>query len=263
MAVRNCKLQLMNLKNKILVITLITLALVIIDMMLSPIPQDQSYHNFADQRTYLSIPNFSNVITNISFVIIGIIGLGMLKRSSAGTAVNIIYSVIFAGIFLTGLGSAYYHYNPDNNTLVFDRIPMTLVFMAFLSATVSEWIDLRAGILLLIPLLGLGILSVLWWHHTELNAAGDLRVYAFVQFYPMIAIPVIFFLFRSSANNAGLHFLIWVIVWYLIAKIAESFDKQIYSMTRFISGHSVKHIAATIATWYILKFFRKRHVQIG
>lgn len=31
-------------------------------LLLPPIPQDQSYHHFADQRTLLGVPNFWNVI---------------------------------------------------------------------------------------------------------------------------------------------------------------------------------------------------------
>jgi len=219
-----------------------------------------SYHLFADQRTISGIPNFANVLSNIPFLFIGMYGLFLLRKSPA--PINHIYTVLFSGIFLTGLGSAYYHYAPDNNSLVFDRIPMTLVFMAFLSATIAAWVDFKTGIRLLIPLLVLGVASVLWWHYTELKGAGDLRFYGFIQFYPMLIIPLIFLLFASPANNKGLYLLVWVIVWYGAAKIFESFDKDIYRITGFISGHSLKHIAAAIATWYIVKFFEKKYIAV-
>jgi hypothetical protein len=139
-------------------------------------------------------------------------------------------------------------------------MPMTLVFMSFLSATIAAWIDVGTGTRFLVPLVLLGVASVLYWHYTELKGAGDLRLYGFVQFYPMIIIPLIFLWFASPANNKGLYLLIWVIAWYGVAKLFELFDKNIYAATGFISGHSLKHIAAAIATWYIVRFFEKKYI---
>jgi Ceramidase len=246
---------------KFLLLGLCTLIAIIIGVMLNPLPQDPSYHLFADQRTIAGIPNFLNVLSNIPFLFVGIVGLSKLRKSNAAAPINRMYAILFVGIFLTGIGSAYYHYAPDNNTLVYDRIPMTIVFMAFLSATIAAWIDVKAGTRLMIPLLMLGVASVLYWQHTELNRAGDLRLYGFVQFYPMLIIPFIFLLFTSEENNKGLKLLIWVIAWYGAAKIFEIFDVAVYHGTGFISGHSLKHIAAAMATWYIVKFFEKKYVS--
>jgi len=246
--------------TRLLILGVCTLTSIVIAMMLKPHPQDLSYHLFADQRTISGIPDFANVLSNIPFLFIGMYGLFLLRKSPG--PINHIYTVLFSGIFLTGLGSAYYHYAPDNNSLVFDRIPMTLVFMAFLSATIAAWVDFKTGTRLLIPLLVLGVASVLWWHYTELKGAGDLRFYGFIQFYPMLIIPLIFLLFASPANNKELYLLVWVIVWYGAAKIFELFDKDIYRITGFISGHSLKHIAAAIATWYIVIFFEKKYIAV-
>src|SRR3954464_2783902 len=103
-------------------------------LLLPPIPQDQSYHQFADQRTLLGIPNFWNVISNLPFVVIG--GIGLLRyRDSPATI------VLFAGIFLTGFGSAYYHWNPTDAALFWDRLPMTLGFGAIMASVVAERLD--------------------------------------------------------------------------------------------------------------------------
>lgn len=142
----------------------------------------------------------------------------------------------------------------------FDRIPMTLVFMSFLSATISECINIRAGKYLLFPLLIAGITSVLWWHHTESVGRGDLRFYGFAQFYPIIFAPLIYLFFRSSIYKKGFYSLVMAIGWYAIAKVFEHFDKDIYSFTGFISGHSVKHLAAAVATWFLVKMFAKKHL---
>jgi hypothetical protein len=250
----------MKRDTRLLLVGLCTLVAIAIPFMMKRIPQDPGYHLFADTTTIAGIPNFFNVISNIPFLFSGLYGLNRLKKSTAPVSINRIYAVLFTGIFLTGLGSAYYHYAPNNNSLVFDRIPMTLVFMAFLSATTAGWIDMATGARLLIPLLVMGVTSVLCWHYTELKGAGDLRFYGFIQFYPMLIIPLIFLLFSSPANNKGLYLLVWVIAWYALAKLFETFDKQVYQFTGFISGHSLKHIAAAVSTWYMVKFFEKKYI---
>lgn len=253
----------MSKRNRILLLISITLLCMLYAWMLQPIRQNPGYHLFADQRKIAGIANFFNVLSNLPFLLVGAYGMWILLRSNAGKAIRAVYGVMFTGIFLTGLGSAYYHYAPGNSTLVFDRIPMVLVFMSFLSAAIYGWIDARAGVRLLLPLLVLGIASVLWWHYTELMGAGDLRLYGFIQFYPMLIVPIIFMLFASPENIRGLRLLVWVLLWYCAAKVFELMDVPIYRVTGFVSGHSLKHIAAAAATWYMVKFFQKKYLQQG
>lgn len=262
MILYNCYSHLfaMNIKNHYLLLGLCTLTVIVTAAMLKPVPQDLSYHLFADRRIILGIPNFANVISNLLFLCVGVYGLYQLKKSFAPKQINYIYAVLFTGIFLTAFGSAWYHYAPGNASLVFDRIPMTLVFMAFLAAAISGWIDIKAGVWLLIPLLLSGIGSVLWWQYTEGKGSGDLRFYAVIQFYPMIIIPLIYLLFASPENNKGLYLLIWVVMWYVVAKLCETFDQPIYTVTGFISGHTIKHIAAAIATLYMVQFFKRKYI---
>jgi len=249
-------------KIKVIVLIFCTVVAFIILMIIKPVPQDIAYHNFADQRKIFDVPNFLNVISNLPFLLVGLHGIKKLRFSQAASKINRMYAVLFIGILFTGLGSAFYHYAPDNNSLVYDRIPMTLVFMAFLSVIIAAWIDIKAGSTLLGPLLLLGTTSVLYWHYTELNGVGDLRFYAFIQYFPIPLIALIFILFKDTANNKGLSMLVLVIGWYVVAKLLETFDKNIYGATHFISGHSLKHIAAAIATWYIVRFFEKKYTTI-
>ncbi len=251
----------MSKQSRILLLAAITLLCILYTWMLTPVPQNPAYHSFADKHSTAGITNFANVLSNLPFLLVGAYGLWILVRSNNSSAIKTVYGVMFTGIFLTGIGSAYYHYAPGNSSLVFDRIPMVLVFMAFLSATILGWISERAGIRLLLPLLALGIASVLWWHYTELKGTGDLRLYGFIQFYPMLMIPVIFMLFASPENNRGLKWLVWVLLWYCAAKVFELLDAPIYQVTGFVSGHSLKHIAAAVATWYMVKFFQKKYLQ--
>src|SRR5215472_17342126 len=94
--------------------------------LLPKIPQDQAYHLFADQRTLIGIPNFWNVVSNIPFVAVGALGLARYRN-------NIATIVLFLGVFMTGIGSAYYHWAPSDGTLFWDRLPMTVAFAAIFS----------------------------------------------------------------------------------------------------------------------------------
>ncbi len=95
----------------------ITLLAIIITLGLKPIPQTASYHHFCDTRALWGIANFANVISNLPFVIIGIAGLGSaLKRQAIPTSIRASYIFLFIGIAFTGIGSAYYHLSPNNDT---------------------------------------------------------------------------------------------------------------------------------------------------
>ena len=250
----------MSFRTKLLLLAIFTLAAIIAVFTRQPIPQDPVFHNFFDKRSLWSILNFGNVVSNLPFFIIGITGLSLLNRSTASRSIIWIYGCMFSGILLTALGSGYYHDHPDNHRLIYDRIPMTMVFMSLLTATVAEFINLKLGSMFLAPLLVIGVFSVLWWHYTESQGKGDLRLYFLVQYYPMLFIPLIMLLFRAPAHNQASRQLIWVVVWYVVAKLFEKFDEEVYSVTGFVSGHSLKHLAAAVATWYLVRMFRHKYI---
>lgn len=224
-----------------------------------PIPQDILYHNFADQRGGWGLPNLGDVLSNLPFVIVGLAGLWFLRGGvAAGGLAGLLvhYRIFFVGVFFTGIGSAYYHWMPDNQTLVWDRLPMTIAFMAFFSALVGESLSLRAGQRLLWPLLALGLLSVGYWHFTEQAGRGDLRPYALVQFLPILLTPYILLAFPSSfRSNRALWYLIG---FYLLAKILEATDYFWFGLGEVISGHSLKHLSAALATYWMLHALKHR-----
>jgi len=115
-------------------------------LLLGPIHQDQSYHYFADERSFFGVQNFWNVVSNLPFIAVGAVGLRQFHRDPA-------VFVIFLGIFLTGIGSSYYHWDPNDRTLFWDRLPMTLCFMAILAVIIGERINARFGATLLWPLI--------------------------------------------------------------------------------------------------------------
>ncbi len=213
--------------------------------------QDAHYHFFADDRLMYAIPNFWNVISNFPFIIIGLIGVTSVTNSRSDNAfkeLNLARYVFFIGIVFTGIGSAYYHWHPTNQTLVWDRLPMTISFMAFFSALIGDTISLKAGKQILWPMILIGLMSIMYW-----TALGDLRLYVLVQFLPVILTPIILLLYRSQSNSAKYFWM--MILFYAFAKVFESCDHQTYYACG-ISGHSIKHLFATLAPVSFLMAFR-------
>jgi hypothetical protein len=217
-----------------LLIVVAGLAVLAFFLFVPPIAQDETYHSFADSHTVWGIPNFWNVASNVPFAIVGILGLWKLRASFD--------RVLFAGVLLTFFGSSYYHLAPSDSRLVWDRLPMTLVFMALLACVVSGEKDSRSTRWLLALLVTCGVASVLWWSFTN-----DLRFYALVQFVPfLILFPALWFV-RDARYLAA------VFGFYALAKLAEFWDRAIFSALP-ISGHSVKHVLAAIATYFLLRW---------
>ncbi len=207
-----------------------------------PIRQDLKYHQFADTRPWGRMPNGCNVWSNAPFVLVGVAGLVWLMGHSLPQ--RWMWVIFYLGVALTGFGSGYYHIRPCNATLVWDRLPMTIAFMPFFAALISERINEQTGVWLCVPLLVLGVGSVFYWQRTD-----DLRPYAWVQFYPMLAIPLLAWLCPAKYLPARDIFI--VIGWYGLAKVTESLDAPLLRWT-LVSGHSWKHIAAAAAPAWLL-----------
>jgi hypothetical protein len=221
---------------------------------LPAIPQDPAYHDFADKRMLFGIPNFGDVSGNAVFVIVGL--AGMVRAWGGRQAGENGWLVFFLGIFLTGFGSAYYHLAPDNQRLVWDRLPMTMAFMALFSALVSERIDEKAGRALLPVLLAAGMASVAYWIWTENLGHGDLRAYGYVQFFPMLEILLVLCLF--PARHQATKYLAWTFACYVSAKFFEHFDKGFFALTGdLVSGHTLKHLVAAAGTACMIRYMQE------
>src|SRR5580704_17023706 len=181
-------------------------------LLLPPILQDQSYHRFADERTLVGIPNFWNVVSNLPFIAVGAAGLRQFYRDPAALA-------LFLGIFLTGFGSSYYHWNPNNDTLF--------------------W-----------PLLATGLFSLVLWRWT-----GDLRLYGWVQFFPVVVVPLLLLLFPP--RYTGTFYWIIAALLYAVAKLFELADHVVHS-NFILSGHTLKHLLVAFACFAVLRYFQKR-----
>ncbi len=235
----------------------VTCIAIIATTFVAPIAQDPAYYLFADSRSLLSIENFGDVISNLPFLVIGIAGLNFVlsardKMQSTWPA----YIAFFSGVTMTSLGSAYFHLAPTNDTLLWDRLPMTIAFMPLFTIIISDFVSVKAGRRLLWPLLIAGIGSVFYWHWSESIGAGDLRPYGLVQFLPMLLIPLILVFFKSSETGKSIY---WgMIAFYVLAKVLEACDEQVFAATGMVSGHTLKHLAAAGAPLLLLLSIRRR-----
>lgn len=224
------------------------------------IPQDSTYHQFSDMRSLWGIPNAGNLLSNLPFLWVGVLGLYKLytRQLNIEPHNQLGYVLLFTGVALVALGSGYYHLWPSNATLLWDRLPMTIAFMALYSVVITEFMSVKAGKRVLLPLVLLGVLSALYWHFTEAKGQGDLRLYILVQFFPLLTIPIILLTFPARFTHKSAYW--WLISAYFIAKVLEHFDAQIHSLLVIISGHSLKHIAAAIGLYVLLRGYQQRHL---
>lgn len=228
-------------------------------LFVAPIPQDQDYHLFADTRMRLGIPNFNDVMSNTGLAMAGILGtlavVGVSgKRIFAKQEVARPYLLYFVAVALVSLGSGYYHWDPSNERLFWDRLPMSIAFMAFAAAIIADRVHANSGNgWLLLLLIVLGILSLVYWDYTEQLQRGDLRFYAFVQFYPILVLPFVFGLFPKHRYVPG-RYIAWVVFWYGLSKILEHFDGEVFVLSGgVVSGHTLKHLVAAVSVFVILR----------
>lgn len=208
-----------------------------------PIAQDQAYHAFADRRTLFGIPNAANILSNAAFVLVG--GFGVARLASANragfpSATQAGLWCVALGLVGAGIGSAWYHADPNDTTLAWDRLPMTLVFAGVLGAALAQRVGRTVGGIALALLAALGVASVVHWRLT-----GDLSLYAAIQYGGAAALGA---LLLATGNRGDPFRWWWVLGWYALAKAFEVADGAIWQATGgLVAGHVLKHLAAAVA----------------
>jgi len=250
--------------NRLRLLAVLTVTFLALVLFREPIPQDPAYHDFADQRMLVGLPHALNVISNLPLALAGIFGLLVIGRSVRRTdstsfvtpADSIPYALLFVALSLTAVGSSYYHLAPDTPRLFWDRLPMSVAFMAYLGAAINERIDRRTGLVALVPLVACGMLSVLYWRATELAGFGDLRYYVLVQSYPTLFVLLMVLLLPSSYTHGRM--LVTVTALYLLTRLVEVGDGFIFGLGHFVSGHTLKHLLTAVAAWWIIRMLQLR-----
>ena len=216
-----------------------------------PFGQDPAYHRFADRRVWGEIPNLFDVASNLPFLFVGVAGLLFFRRHDVGSQRRA-WLTFFAGVSLVAFGSSFYHLAPADNTLVWDRLPMVVAFMALFSALLGETFSERLGRAVLLPALLLGAGSVCWWRLFD-----DLRPYFAVQLLCLLGVTSLLVLFPRADARRG--YLLAGLACYAFAVAAEQLDRPIFAGThQLISGHTLKHLLAAAGCAAVLSMLRAR-----
>ena len=220
-------------------------------MSLAPFAGDPCYHDFADARPFLGIPNFFDVVSNLPFLIVGIAGFRVWRRQRPAEAPQS-WLAFIVGVTGVAFGSAYYHWDPSDATLVWDRLPMALGFMGLTVAMMAEMIRPAFDRRLLLPALLLGCASVFNWYFRQ-----DLRPYLWVQTLPLLIVPTTSVVFAKRYSHQS--YLLSAIAFYVAAKLAEKHDRTLFTLLgQSVSGHTIKHLLAASACGLIVIMLHKR-----
>ncbi|MED6168265.1 hypothetical protein PIB30_010326 [Stylosanthes scabra] len=230
-------------------------------MLVTPsIPQPQKYHDFADKRTFFGIPHALNVISNLPLLIIGLVGLTLCHHQNYYFNFRLQgeiwgWTCFYFGVAASGLGSAYYHLNPNDARLAWDRWPMAVTFASLVATLITERIDEKKGIISIAPL-NIGAISAVVFF-------DDIRLYGMFQFASCIAIPLMAYLLPPTYTHSSF----WLLAsgFYPLAMVQESTDRVIYMLTQHIvSGHTLKHLSAAmvpVITTFMLAKRRPLHAK--
>jgi hypothetical protein len=223
-----------------------------------PVRQDAAFHQFADRRTLLGIPNAMDVVSNIPFFIVGWLGVVAIRdarRAWHAPWERGAWLWLFGAVLATGVGSTVYHLAPTDATLFWDRLPQTTITVALVCIVLAERTDVGAARAAFPGLVALGAASVVVW-----RATGDLRLYGAVQFFPALALPSLLALDPPRYTRADGY---WIALgWFAVARLCEVLDREIYGVVG-IGGHTLKHIAAAASVWALVRMVRDREPEPG
>lgn len=218
-----------------------------------PVLQSADFHNFADQHMSVGIPMAADVLSNLAFVLAGLMGWRSLLRRHERTPLSaptlLSAATFFAGLLFTAVGSALYHLAPENTGLAVDRLCITIAFAGILGWFISEQRSAALAQNALPWMLLVFPATVLVWHATH-----DLFAYALVQFGGMALLLALAFA-KPGMRSAG----IGVIAWYAAAKVCEGLDHQIFEATMHtVSGHTLKHLFAAGAALPLIQWLNNQ-----
>jgi hypothetical protein len=230
---------------------------IIMALFYGPISQPQEYHDFADDREILGVPNALDVMSNLAIIYPGVVGLAFIHESRNRSQVSedeiSIQITLFSGMILTFAGSVWFHLDPTDSTMLWDRLGMSVVIGSCISLLIHDMWDRNLAAKIHLPIIIASIVSVLWW-----PVFDDLRVYFIVKHHPFILFPIFLLCGRRIYDKVSGYY--WALSMFLLATIFEFADQQIFEITGIISGHTLKHIAAGIGLWFLMVMIRDREL---
>jgi hypothetical protein len=227
----------------------------LVTLVLPPLAQPQSYHDFADQRVLWGVPHALNVLSNLAFLLVGLAGLAALPTTMnfevAARPPRLPWLVMFVGVALTAPGSAYYHLDPNDATLVWDRLPMALGLAGLVAGTLADRAP-RLGWPLVLALTTTGVATVIYW-----SLSGDLVPYLVMQAGFLGTALIATAAIASPYDRAA--WLYAAAALYAGALGAERLDRALGALFGgVVSGHTLKHLLAAAAIALIYLMLRRR-----
>jgi len=229
-----------------------------------PISQPLEYHDFADKRIIGGVPYGADVWSNLGFALVGLWGLIRLFPQRRHRQLRLGwpgYALFLLALIGTAAGSAFYHWEPDNLRLLWDRLPIALLSAGLLTAVYCETHQSDKGWAVALALSIIAIGSVVWWYITGVWGQDDLRPYLLLQCLPLVLVPLWQRLYRAPAADSRAFLL--AIGFYILAKVVEVGDSVIFAVLHVVSGHTLKHFFATLAAvaivWRLTERVKKRN----
>ncbi len=221
-------------------------------------------HPFIDTRPLGFIPNAADTLSNAVFLIPGLLGLFAMSAPGASRALRALspvlrsgLAVFFVGLLLTALGSGIYHWAPSGPTLALDRLGMAVAFAGVLTVATAERLSLQGAVWMLRLSLPLALLAAVLPAFT-----GNVLPWGVVQGGGIVWVLLLALLRRPLGGSLGVS-LGAVIAWYAVAKVLEGADSAVFAATgEWVSGHTLKHVAAAGAAWPLVAALR-RHARQG
>lgn len=253
-------------------------ALLALALPATPLPA--LYDGFADQRGWGHLPHAADVLSNLPFALAAAWLWGLQRRWQRATACGMeihapsihdsrlfnhcenthtacsLVRLAAIGLLATAVGSSIYHWAPGDAGLAIDRLGMALAFAGVLGLAVAERVSARAGRALAGPLLLATMAAALWAWRMD-----DMTPWATVQGTGLLLLLALCAR-RPLPGSPGVHWT-WVVLAYALAKGLEVADHAVFGFTQgWVSGHSLKHLAAALAVLPIGLAMR-RHLRQG
>lgn len=208
----------------------------IINLLTNKITVPQGYHDFVDKRSFLRIPNFLDVISNLAILLPALYLLQTRKKKS------LLSNLLILHISLLAITSGYYHLNPSDKTVFWDIMSIAtgcIIVLLIIMNTTTEY-----NLLLYI----FAVFSIIYWKKT-----GDLRLYLLIY----IGVPLYIIAKYYKNNNLQIYLFIMILC-NILVWLTEFNDHYIYKITNnLVSGHTLKHIFAGIGIFYVIKILQK------
>ena len=222
-----------------------------------PIGQWADYHAFADDRAWLGLPNAANVLSNLPFLAVGVWALWRAAPGAGGEPVARRLAGLRAGAGahrrrLVGLSLGALERQPGRRPAA-DRLGLRRPGLGLPRRTRRH--ALEPGAHRSSRRSRVATLSVAFWWLTERAGQGDLRLYLFVQFLPMLLVPLGLGLGLKATTPTATPARAWwaVLGCYAAAKLFEMADRAVFVSLGGLSGHTLKHLVAAAGAAWLLR----------